>query len=570
MTHKESRPYHFEVNMEDDEDLVKLINKLNDANLPKHAVQAIDRDLNRLRKLSPSSSDSGILRSYIECIGSLPWSVSHKEKKINVSFAKAQLDSDHFGIEQVKRRIVEYISVLKLNSGANPPIICLSGPPGVGKTTLAKSIAAALERKFLRISLGGVRDEAEIRGHRRTYVGALPGLFINGMRQCGVKNPVILLDEIDKMVQGTHQGNPAAALLEVLDPAQNSAFKDHFLNLAYDLSQVIFISTANTIEAIPPPLLDRMEVIQLSGYTLDEKIHIAKAHLIPKQINRHGLSLVGLKIPDPSILYICEKHTRESGVRELQRKIASLCRYKCREYVDLDESKKKAQFNRVINVEDIEKILGKPIFERDINSVIHTPGMVNGLAYSGSGNGEIMVIEASTMPGLGSIKLTGSLGKVIQESAHLAVSWIKANAYNLKLTKSPKDNILKDLDLHIHMPSGAVPKDGPSAGISLTVCVLSLLSGKCVPETIAMTGEITLRGQIRPVGGIREKVISAHQAGVQKVIIPAGNRRDVQSDIPANISNSMTFVYCKNIWDVVDAAFNYRFLEISPQISSNL
>ncbi|KAG1473548.1 hypothetical protein G6F56_000894 [Rhizopus delemar] len=545
MCHKEEKnTYHFDISNEDDDDLAQLIQKLNDAELPDYVVSAVQRDLNRLRKLPASSSDSGVLRTYIEYIGSLPWSMPEKQKEINMSFAKNQLESDHFGIEHVKKRIVEYLSVLKVKSDAKPPIICFVGPPGVGKTTLGKSIASALQRKFHRISLGGVRDEAEIRGHRRTYVGALPGLFVNGMRQCGVKDPVFLLDEIDKLVQGTHQGDPAAALLEVLDPAQNSTFKDHFLNVAYDLSQVVFIATANNLDTIPTPLLDRMEVIQLSGYTFEEKLYIAQTHLIPKQIEAHGLFTTGLEISDKVVMHICERYTRESGVRGLERLVASMCRYKCREYVDLEEAGKLNRFDNVIRVQDIEHILGR--------------------------QWRNMMIEANVMPGSGNIKLTGSLGEVIKESAHIAVSWIKANAYALKLTSSPKEDIFRDLDLHIHMPSGAVPKDGPSAGITMTTCIMSLLSGNHVPRTTAMTGEVTLRGQVRPVGGIKEKVISAHRAGIKKIIIPAANRRDVQHEIPASVQQSVTFVYCKSMWDVIEAAFEHTSLRCEQRLTSSL
>ncbi|CAO3678797.1 unnamed protein product [Rhizopus stolonifer] len=571
MCHKEEKnTYHFDISNEDDDDLAQLIQKLNDAELPDYVVSAVQRDLNRLRKLPASSSDSGVLRTYIEYIGSLPWSMPEKQKEINMSFAKNQLESDHFGIEHVKKRIVEYLSVLKVKSDAKPPIICFVGPPGVGKTTLGKSIASALQRKFHRISLGGVRDEAEIRGHRRTYVGALPGLFVNGMRQCGVKDPVFLLDEIDKLVQGTHQGDPAAALLEVLDPAQNSTFKDHFLNVAYDLSQVVFIATANNLDTIPTPLLDRMEVIQLSGYTFEEKLYIAQTHLIPKQIEAHGLFTMGLEISDKVVMHICERYTRESGVRGLERLVASMCRYKCREYVDLEESGKLNRFDNVIRVQDIEHILGKEIFENEVNEAEETAGVVTGLAYAGSGNGGTMMIEANVMPGSGNIKLTGSLGEVIKESAHIAVSWIKANAYALKLTNSPKEDIFRDLDLHIHMPSGAVPKDGPSAGITMTTCIMSLLSGNHIPRTIAMTGEVTLRGQVRPVGGIKEKVISAHRAGIKKIIMPAANRRDVQHEIPASVQQSVTFVYCKSMWDVIEAAFEHTSLRYEQRLTSSL
>ncbi|CEP14040.1 hypothetical protein [Parasitella parasitica] len=530
---------HFDICSEDDAEIVDLVTKLNANHLPDHAVVSVRRDLNRLRKLPSSSADSAILRTYLEYISDLPWSMENTPPyQLNLNCVRDQLDADHFGIDQVKKRILEYLSVLKVKKDATPPIICFVGPPGVGKTTLGKSIAAALDRKFHRMSLGGVRDEAEIRGHRRTYVGALPGLLIHGMRQCGVQNPVFLLDEIDKLVTNSNQGDP-----------------DHFINIPYDLSQVLFIATANSLDTIPRPLLDRMEVIQLDGYTFTEKLHIATTHLIPKQMDAHGMSSLGLQIPENVILHLAEKYTRESG---------------CREYADLDESNKAEEFDRIVHVHELEAILGAEPFENDIVDSEAIPGVITGLAYSGSGNGGIMMIEASYMPGTGRLKLTGSLGDVIKESAQLAVSWIKANAFALKLTSSPKQDVFQDIDLHIHMPSGAVPKDGPSAGITMVTCLVSLLSGNCVPNTTAMTGEVTLRGQVRPVGGIKEKVVSAHRAGIKKVILPIANKRDVIKDIPMEVKEELTFVYCKSMWDVIESAFEQTNVRFEPRFTSSL
>ncbi|KAK4521346.1 uncharacterized protein ATC70_011961 [Mucor velutinosus] len=565
---------HFEVCSEDDDEVIDLVHKLNTNNLPDHAVVAVRRDLNRLRKLPSSSADSAILRTYLEYISDLPWSTQDTPRReLNLNCVRDQLDADHFGIDQVKKRILEYLSVLKVKKDATPPIICFVGPPGVGKTTLGKSIASALNRRFHRMALGGVRDEAEIRGHRRTYVGAMPGLLIHGMRQCKVQNPVFLLDEIDKLVTNSNQGDPdyaAAALLEVLDPAQNASFTDHFINIPYDLSQVLFIATANSLDTIPRPLLDRMEVIQLDGYTFNEKLHIATTHLIPKQIDAHGMSFLGLQIPKNVVLYMAEKYTRESGVRGLERLIANICRYKCREYADLEESSKADQFDRMVYVHDLEAILGAEPFENEEVESEEIPGVITGLAYSGSGNGGIMIIEANHMPGTGRLKLTGSLGDVIKESAQLAVSWVKANAFALKLTTSPKKDVFQDIDLHIHMPSGAVPKDGPSAGIAMVTCLLSLLSGNCVPTTTAMTGEVTLRGQVRPVGGIKEKVVSAHRAGIKKILLPVANKRDIIKDIPAEVKKEMTFVYCKSVWDVIESAFDQSNVRFEPRFTSSL
>ncbi|GAN11195.1 lon protease [Mucor ambiguus] len=562
---------HFEACSEDDDEIIDLVHKLNANNLPDHAVVAVRRDLNRLRKLPSSSADSAILRTYLEYVSDLPWSAQDASRcELNLNSVREQLDADHFGIDQVKKRILEYLSVLKVKKDATPPIICFVGPPGVGKTTLGKSIASALDRKFHRMALGGVRDEAEIRGHRRTYVGAMPGLLVHGMRQCKVQNPVFLLDEIDKLVTNSNQGDPAAALLEVLDPAQNASFTDHFINIPYDLSQVLFIATANSLDTIPRPLLDRMEVIQLDGYTFNEKLHIATTHLIPKQIDGHGMSFLGLQIPENVVLYVAEKYTRESGVRGLERLIANICRYKCREYADLEEADKADQFDRKVYVHDLEAILGAEPFENDEVESEAIPGVITGLAYSGSGNGGIMMIEANHMPGTGRLKLTGSLGDVIKESAQLAVSWVKANAFALKLTSSPKQDVFQDIDLHIHMPSGAVPKDGPSAGITIVTCLVSLLSGSCVPTTTAMTGEVTLRGQVRPVGGIKEKVISAHRAGIRKVLLPVANKRDIMKDIPAEVKKEMTFVYCKSMWDVIESAFDQSNVRFEPRFTSSL
>ncbi|KAI8377203.1 ATP-dependent protease La [Choanephora cucurbitarum] len=566
--------HYFNTLPDDDEDMTDLIIKLNNAKLPEHAALAIKRDLNRLRKLPPSSSDAAVLRGYMEYVSELPWSPSEEDSdlhEIKITDVKNQLDADHFGIDTVKNRILEYMSILKIKKDAKPPILCFVGPPGVGKTTLGISIAKVMQRKFHRISLGGVRDEAEIRGHRRTYVGALPGLLLHGMRQCNVQNPVMLLDEIDKIATNSNQGDPAAALLEVLDPAQNATFSDHFIGIPYDLSKVTFIATANSLDTIPRPLLDRMEVIELDGYTFNEKMHIAQSHLIPKQISAHGLLDVGgIDIPKETALCIAERYTRESGVRNFERLIASVCRSKCKEYADLMEAGKQNEFIRKVNVEDLENILGPEPFANELIENDELPGIVSGLAYAGSGNGGVMMIEANAMPGSGQLKLTGSLGDVIKESAQLAVSWTKSNAYHLKLTKSSKEDVFKDIDIHIHLPCGAVPKDGPSAGIAITTCLISLLAGQCVSKTIAMTGEITLRGQVRPVGGIKEKVISAHRAGIRKVLLPIGNRRDVLQSIPQEIQKEMSFVYCKSMWEVADSVFERKQVQFEPRYLSSL
>ncbi|KAI9495639.1 ATP-dependent protease La [Zychaea mexicana] len=565
---------------EDDEELADLIHHLNKANLPTYAQSVVYRDVKRLRKLMPSTPESGILRTYLELVAALPWQQQGATADVSISVAKKHLDADHYGLAPVKRRILEYLSVIKVKKDLSPPILCLVGPPGVGKTTLARSIATALNRKFYRMSLGSIRDEADIRGHRRTYVAAMPGLLINGMRKCGVKNPVILLDEIDKVVQNSSQGDPAAAMLEVLDPSQNTSFVDHFLNIPFDLSQVLFIATANSMETISGPLLDRMEVVHLSGYTADEKMHIARSYLWPKQLEAHGLDKLNVTLTDKALLYVIEHYTQESGVRHLDRSIAGLCRYKCKEYADLVEAtstrrRKKSrsssslQFKTTIDVEDVHTILGAPVYAFDVvDGEEAVPGVVSGLAYSQGGMGGILAIEVNQMPGRGKLILTGSLGDVLKESAYIAISWIKANAYALGLTTSRKEELLADVDLHIHVPDGAVRKDGPSAGITMVMSIISLLSGKPVAKTTAMTGEITLRGQIRAIGGVKEKVVSAHRAGIERILLPATNQRDVLQDVPEHIRQAIKFVYCKSLWDGVEAVFDMDGATTSTKCSA--
>ncbi|KAI7874568.1 ATP-dependent protease La [Lichtheimia hyalospora FSU 10163] len=556
---------------DDDDELAELVEQLNNANLPLEARTSVSRDIKRLRKLTPSAPESGVLRSYLEVVATLPWNNTQMEEEIvNIAVARDRLDQDHYGLEHVKRRILEYLSVIKVKRDLSPPILCFVGPPGVGKTTLAKSIATALQRKFHRISLGSIRDEADIRGHRRTYVAAMPGLLISGMRKCGVKNPVVLLDEIDKMVQNSAQGDPGkymtAAMLEVLDPAQSSTFMDHFMNIPYDLSKVLFIATANSMDSIPGPLLDRMEVVQLQGYTSNEKIHIARSYLWQKQIKAHGLEDADLSIDDTVLQYICDGFTQESGVRNLDRCLASICRFKCHEYANMLESNGNTEgFKSIIEKKDVQDILGPAYFEREsVHGEHAVSGVVSGLAYAQSGVGDVLRIETTMMPGKGRLTLTGSLGDVIKESAYIAASWVKANAYILKVTGSPKQELLADTDLHIHMPSGAVPKDGPSAGITMAVSIVSLLLNKTVSKTTAMTGEITLRGQVQPVGGIKEKVISAHRAGIRKIILPVRNRRDVEKDIPKEIKQDLAFVYARTIWDALEATELLDPMDIRP------
>ncbi|CAO3690490.1 unnamed protein product [Rhizopus microsporus] len=537
----------------EEDDIELLGRRLEEAELPEEAAIVAQRELKRLKKLQPASSEYSVARNYLELLADLPWSKKTQDT-IDIKKSKQKLEEDHFGLDHVKKRIIEYLSVIKIKGDLKAPIICFVGPPGVGKTSLGKSIAASMSREFHRISLGGVRDEADIRGHRRTYVGAMPGLIVQGLRKCKVNNPLFLLDEIDKLVHSTHYGDPAAALLEVLDPEQNNSFSDHYLNVPFDLSNVLFIATANSLDTIPEPLLDRMEVITLNGYTFEEKLHIAKSHLLPKQITLHGLQPGQVKMSDEVLLKIAENYTRESGVRSLERMIASVVRAKCVELADLRESNKENEYKPVVTLTNVEEILGMAYYEKEVAEREALPGVVTGLAYSGSGNGGILFVESTKMPGHGDLGLTGSLGDVIKESARIALTWVKAHAYELKIVPTKETNLVENYDIHIHVPGGAIPKDGPSAGVTLVTSLVSLFSGYHVPTTTAMTGEISLRGQVLPVGGIKEKVVSAHRAGIRKIILPLRNRKDVEQDVPEKVKEDIEFIYAKNIWDVLEAA----------------
>ncbi|KAI8050716.1 ATP-dependent protease La [Thamnidium elegans] len=539
--------------IKDEDELEQLGAKIEEADLPDEASTVAQRELKRLKKLQPASSEYSVARNYLELLADLPWN-KKTDDIIDIAQAKQKLQDDHFGLDHVKKRIIEYLSVIKIKGDLKAPIICFVGPPGVGKTSLGKSIASSLGREFHRISLGGVRDEAEMRGHRRTYVGAMPGLVIQGLRKCKVNNPLFLLDEIDKLVQSSHYGDPSAALLEVLDPEQNNSFSDHYLNVPFDLSNVLFIATANSVDTIPEPLLDRMELISLNGYTFEEKLYIAKAHLLPKQLLAHGLIKGQVQMKDEVFLKIAENYTRESGVRSLERTVASVVRAKCVELADLREANREEDYNPQVSLSDVEDILGMAFYEKEVAERELVPGVVTGLAYSGSGNGGILFVEATKMPGDGNLQLTGSLGNVIQESAKLALSWVKSHAFALQLTSSSTEKMIEHDDIHIHFPAGSINKDGPSAGVTLVSAIVSLYSGYHVPTTTAMTGEISLRGQVLPVGGIKEKVVSAHRAGIRKIILPFRNRKDVEQDVPEKVKNDIQFVFAKNIWDVLEEA----------------
>jgi len=550
-----------ELNEKDDgpeDELEALEKKLENAGLPEEVEKVAQREIKRLRKIPPAQAEFTVLKIFLDWISDIPWNISTTDT-LDIEKARTMLNTDHYGLEKVKKRILEYLAVKKLKNDIKGPILCLVGPPGVGKTSLGKTIADALGRKFHRMALGGVRDEAEIRGHRRTYIGALPGRIVQGLKRAGTNNPVILLDEIDKLGKDI-RGDPASALLEVLDAEQNNSFTDHYLGVNLDLSKVLFIATANGIDGIPPPLLDRMEMIQLPGYTTEEKLEIAKAHLVPRQIKKHGIQPSSIEFTEEGLLKIISNYTREAGVRNLEREIAAICRNVAVEVVERGD---KNTF--LITPELVSKILGPEVFEEDLTERMSIPGIVAGLAWTAAGGG-LLFIEVSKMPGKGELRLTGQLGDVIKESAMAAVSWVRANSTVLGLTSSSKESIFDKTDIHIHFPAGAVPKDGPSAGVTIVTALVSLFSDKIVRPATAMTGEITLRGLVLPVGGIKEKVLAAYRNGIKRVILPYRNRKDLV-EIPKSVQKDMEIILVKNIQDVLKAAFNEEdsvFMDYTP------
>ncbi len=525
---------------ESNEDLAELKRALDKAKPPKHAREEAMKQFKRLEKMHTEASEAALLRTYLEWISDLPWSIKTKDT-LDLKGAKEILESDHYGLDKVKDRILEYLSVRKLNSSTKGPILCFVGPPGVGKTSLGRSIATALGRKFFRMSLGGMRDEAEIRGHRRTYVGALPGRIIQGLKQSGSSNPVFVLDELDK-IGADFRGDPASALLEVLDPQQNKEFNDHYLNISYDLSDVLFVATANTVDTIPPALFDRLETIYIPGYTTEEKLKISTRFLLPRQLKENGLEKLKFKIDDAALLYLIERYTREAGVRNLEREIGSLCRKIARDYAE------KKPIPKVVTKEVVGKHLGSTSYDPDSLEKRDTVGLVNGLAWTIHG-GELMPIEASIAKGKGGLSLTGQLGSVMQESAQAAVFYARANAEILGLDTE----FCETKDLHIHVPQGATPKDGPSAGITIATALVSALSGRKVSKDVAMTGEITLRGNILAVGGLKEKSLAALRYGIKKVIIPYDNIKDLE-DVPKEQRDKIKFLPVKHISEVLEIA----------------
>jgi ATP-dependent Lon protease len=523
----------------------KLRAKLDAAELSEEARATADRELRRLEAMSPQSAEYSVARTYLELIADLPWS-KRADAKDDIGEVEKKLDADHAGLADVKKRILEHMAVLALSGNKRGTILCLAGPPGVGKTSLGQSIADATGRPFARISLGGVRDEAEVRGHRRTYVGALPGRILNALKKVKVKNPVLLLDEIDKL-STSWQGSPEAALLEVLDPEQNKTFTDHYLELPFDLSEVLFICTANTLETLSAPLRDRLEIIELSGYTSDEKVNIAKSHLVPKQIKEHGLDGGALTITDAALLAIVRDYTREAGVRQLSRQITKLCRS-----LSLDVLRQKDAKSPAVHVDepDLARYLGKVRFFSDVAERTSVAGVATGLAWTPVG-GDILFIETSRMPGKGKLEITGQLGDVMKESARAALTYVRSNASALGVDPQ----FLETQDLHVHVPAGGVPKDGPSAGVTIFTALTSLLTGRKVRPDTAMTGEVTLRGRVLPVGGIKAKVLAAHRAGITRVILPHKNARDLE-EVPPEARASMEFFFAEDMSEVLAAALD--------------
>lgn len=518
----------------------ELRGKIENSGMPNETKQAALRELDRYEKLPASSAESGVIRNYIDWLLSLPWTEA-TEDILDIGRAETILDEDHFGLEKVKERVLEYLAVQQLTRSLKGPILCLVGPPGVGKTSLARSIARSLNRNFVRISLGGVRDESEIRGHRRTYVGAMPGRIIQGMKKAKTINPVFLLDEIDKM-SNDFRGDPSAALLEVLDPEQNHNFSDHYIEEPYNLSKVMFIATANTLSSIPGPLLDRMEVISIAGYTELEKVHIASDHLLPKQVEEHGLSKGKLQVREDALLDIIRHYTREAGVRTLERQLATVCRKAARILVTEDRKR------IVVTEKNVVEFLGKKKFRYGEAEHQDQIGVATGLAYTAAG-GDTLAIEVSLYPGKGKLILTGKLGDVMKESAQAAFSYIRSRAAELHIDP----DFHEKNDIHIHVPEGAVPKDGPSAGITMATALISALTGRPVSREVGMTGEITLRGRVLPIGGLKEKSLSAHRAGLKKVIIPADNEKDLD-DIPESVKENLTFVPVSHLDEVLKHA----------------
>ena len=538
-----------ELGGEDDDEsneLDQLDKRVAEAKLSPEAAEVATKQLKRLRTMAPQSPEGAMVRTYLDWILDLPWLATATEEP-DIARVREVLDADHYGLQKVKRRILEYLAVRKMKGSAKGPILCLIGPPGVGKTSLGKSIARAMGRQFVRISLGGVHDEAQIRGHRRTYIGALPGQIIQGMKKAGSASPVFMLDEVDKL-GSDFRGDPSSALLEVLDPEQNNTFADHYLEIPYDLSGVVFVATANVGDTIPAPLRDRMEIIEIPGYTRSEKLAIAKRHLLPKQLAEHGMTTEQLLVTDEALEVLIEKYTREAGVRSLERQIAAIVRG-----VVIKVAEGAVTETIVVHTEgDVRAHLGPEKFTSEVAERTEDPGVATGLAWTPVG-GSILFVEATKMPGKGKLTLTGQLGDVMKESAQAALSYVRANADQFGVPR----NFLDETDLHIHVPAGAMPKDGPSAGVTLLSALVSLLTGIRVRHDVAMTGEITLRGRVLPIGGLKEKVLAAHRAGIKRIIVPERNRGDLD-EVPEEVKKELDFVFASRMDQVIEAALEEK------------
>lgn len=530
-------------------ELDDLRQKIDDANMPEEALKAANNEFERLKIIPPESAEHSMVRTYLEWLIHLPWAVA-TEDNLDIPHARQVLDEDHYDLEKIKDRILEYLAVRKLKQDSKGPILCFVGPPGVGKTSLGRSIARAMGRKFVRLSLGGVRDEAEIRGHRRTYIGSLPGRVIQSLRSAGSNNPLFMLDEIDKLGMD-FRGDPASALLEVLDPEQNFSFSDHYLEVPFDLSKIMFITTANYLEPVPPALKDRMEVIELAGYTEEEKLEIAKRHIIPKQVVEHGLTDEQVEFTDEAVLSIAGGYTHEAGVRNLEREIGAVCRKVARGVTEGNREK------TTVTQEKVSDLLGPIKFFPEVAERTQRPGVAIGLAWTPNG-GDILFIEATRMVGKKGLTLTGHLGDVMKESAQTALSYVRSQADQLHIPADFYDNC----DIHIHVPSGAIPKDGPSAGITMVTALASLLTGRKVRQDVAMTGEITLRGKVMPIGGVKEKVLAARRAGVTTVILPQRNEKDLE-DVPPKVREEMQFRFVESIDEVIERALEAATVDVT-------
>ena len=555
------------MNSGDEEEVQKLQEKIEALEMPDSSKKYVLNELNRVKSMRPINAEYNVIMNYLETVSSLPWNLSSQDN-LDLEKAQTQLDIDHSGLEKVKKRIIEYLAVRGLKGDMKGSIICFVGPPGVGKTSLGQSIADSLGRKFHRISLGGVRDEAEIRGHRKTYVGAMPGVFIQGLKKCGTNNPVILLDEIDKVGKDMIRGDTASALLEVLDPSQNHTFTDHYLAVPFDLSNVLFIATANTVSSIPSPLLDRMDTIHLSGYSTYEKLSIAKNFLLPRQINENGLKPEHISVPDEVLNKVITEYTLEAGVRQLERTLGSLCRHVAVKYSK--SLKANSEFKtEVIDEPKVDEVLGAPKYDLEIQERVQTPGVALGLAWTPYG-GKVMLVETSKSPGTGKLRITGQLGDVMKESVLTALSWIQAHFPALcPNASSSSAEGLEGIDLHIHFPAAAVPKDGPSAGVTITTALVGLLGDVKTRSDTCMTGEISLKGNVMPVGGIKEKVLGAHRTGIKRVLLPFRNQKDTR-DIPEYVKKEVQFVFVKKVEEVLREALEesniFRKMEQIPHL----